>query len=569
MNRAKDLLGLICAALAGTLIYYRFQVFSGFSRLNGDLGDSRLVSVLNQHWCHVISGQRNWLDLDFYFPIKKTLGYSDAFFASGVLSCFYGSVTGQDFLLTTQYSIMTLHFVGGLIFALYLRHFWKLGLVASMFGGLLFQINAPLMSKIGHLQMQVTVFLPIVIWCLSWLVRNAGSRSVGTKQYFAVVVLVALSLHLQMMTTFYPAWFFCFFAAIFAVTAQFTRLGRRLTAEIVSRRWVEVILGGMVFGLLAIPFIQTYLPVVKEFGGRSLGEGLNGLPHPSHFLRVGDDNIVWGGLMSKAGGFFPGLMYYEKQIGIGLVLTAVYLYGIGFAATRLWRPRPANQLEQKQTPIDTPSAACAVFLYLFPTCLLIQLLVFYLGNASPWILIHHYVPGASAIRAAGRYMCVLMMPLSFGFAVLLDCAIRRVKAASHRSKGQSLVLVLGLGSTALFALIEQIGGKYNYDFSADQMRIRKLASELSQQIAASGCKSFYVAPVHPSYTGDLVYVYQVDAMLLSEYVGIPSLNGYSGQFPKTWGLWKADQPDYSANVNRWMEEWDLQPQSVCRFEYRS
>jgi hypothetical protein len=166
-------------------------------------------------------------------------------------------------------------------------------------------------------------------------------------------------------------------------------------------------------------------------------------------------------------------------------------------------------------------------------------------------------------------MCVLILPLSFGFTVLLDKSLKLLAGLRFRSKFGLIGVTSGLSCVIAFGLVEQVGGRFNYDFLSDRDRIQKNLALLPQQIKSSGCSSFYLAPTNPIYTGDFVYIYQVDAMVISEFLGLPTLNGYSGQFPPAWRIWKLDQSDYESNVANWIIGAGLSRSSVCRFAYGS
>jgi hypothetical protein len=56
----------------------------------------------------------------------------------------------------------------------------------------------------------------------------------------------------------------------------------------------------------------------------------------------------------------------------------------------------------------------------------------------------------------------------------------------------------------------------------------------------------------------------IDAMLLSHEVGLPTLNGYSGQVPDGWAL-KPWLPEYAANIGAWIERYDM-TEGVCTYD---
>ena len=64
-----------------------------------------------------------------------------------------------------------------------------------------------------------------------------------------------------------------------------------------------------------------------------------------------------------------------------------------------------------------------------------------------------------------------------------------------------------------------------------------------------GCTSFFVTDsVHPNL---LFYKYQTEAMMISQRIGLPTLNGYSGDDPPGWGLSFPNTPTYMEFVRQW------------------
>ena len=80
------------------------------------------------------------------------------------------------------------------------------------------------------------------------------------------------------------------------------------------------------------------------------------------------------------------------------------------------------------------------------------------------------------------------------------------------------------------------------------------------------CRAFYFSP--PA-TGRLDCEAQLDAMWAGLEVGIPTLNGYSSNFPKGWGLLESaigsqkDEDRLRDALSAWCEQHHLDPASIC------
>jgi hypothetical protein len=72
--------------VAFTLFTYR-SIFSG--KLLGDPFDSRLHIILHEHWWRWFNGLVSFRDTEFFYPFDKALGFSDVFFAQGIIYSFF------------------------------------------------------------------------------------------------------------------------------------------------------------------------------------------------------------------------------------------------------------------------------------------------------------------------------------------------------------------------------------------------------------------------------------------------------------------------------------------------
>ena len=62
---------------------FRGWLSTGFDRVFGDDEDGYLALALIEHWRHVFSGAVHWTDPIIFYPVRGTLGYTDAFFLFG------------------------------------------------------------------------------------------------------------------------------------------------------------------------------------------------------------------------------------------------------------------------------------------------------------------------------------------------------------------------------------------------------------------------------------------------------------------------------------------------------
>jgi hypothetical protein len=54
-------------------------------------------------------------------------------------------------------------------------------------------------------------------------------------------------------------------------------------------------------------------------------------------------------------------------------------------------------------------------------------------------------------------------------------------------------------------------------------------------------------------------------MLVAQRIGIPTINGYSGNFPPGWNLYNVSDVNYEQNAHTWAAERGIEA-GLCRFD---
>ena len=175
--------------------------------------------------------------------------------------------------------------------------------------------------------------------------------------------------------------------------------------------------------------------------------------------------------------------------------------------------------------------------------------------ASPWRLVHAWVPGAGAVRAVGRYVILLTLPMSLGFAWLIDKGLRW--AAGRRRPIEARGIYAVIVALTSFVLCEQVGWSGGFSKPVERAYLAALAADL-----AADCEVFYLAAPRQG-TSD--YEHQYDAMLVSILTGVPTINGLTSQVPRGWNLMVTDPSEYEANVRDWIAREQI-TENVCRLE---
>ncbi len=158
---------------------------------------------------------------------------------------------------------------------------------------------------------------------------------------------------------------------------------------------------------------------------------------------------------------------------------------------------------------------------------------------SAWVVVWH-IPGATAIRAIDRIEIAGNLVAALALVLLATEALRRW----HRLRESLPLRVVGIALLCLI-VVEQVHDTSN----STLRRSTELAMLDAVPPAPSGCTSFFVTDSRPNQIP--YFQFQTSAMLISQRVGVPTLNGYSGDTPTGWGLMSPDAADYRATVKAW------------------
>jgi hypothetical protein len=164
----------------------------------------------------------------------------------------------------------------------------------------------------------------------------------------------------------------------------------------------------------------------------------------------------------------------------------------------------------------------AAWLYFWAAVMLVVVTLNFYGASIYWLLWN--IPGINSIRAVTRIGLVLMWPLAFFAAWAMDGIIQQAQQNSRWLYAAALVL------TGLL-MAESV---YFPQISYPKVEGLSHLERLKQRIPA-------ILPKNPilsvAYTGNEPdYVAELDVMLTAQELGLPTLNGYSGNFPQGYNL---------------------------------
>ncbi len=460
-----------------------------FDGIPGDMGDGRLNNYFLEHGYLYMTGNVNsYWDAPFFYPERSTMSMSDNLFGTLPL---YAAFRIMNFDRETSYQIwvlvlLALNFITCFICLKKL----KISPVASAVGAYIFAFSLPVVGGLGHIQMLPKFAFPIIMYCLIRFMQDKKS-----KHLFFFFLLIVYQMYCGIYLGFmsFLASFIVFFIMLFSNGFK-TEI--RSLVIFFKKHWIS----SSIFFVLNLLFLFILLrPYVTRSGQveRDYGDIGNGLPTPASYLYPTKNTLLYDWLRPVENYLSNA---HEHTLFMGLSCIVAIVLGI-----YLWKSKKDTRIK--------------FWLLSFLLMILITLNFYY--HISFYAIVY-LIPGFEAVRAVSRIVQIELFFLGGLIAVIIDHVLKKKWTASKRN--------LVVGAIVLFVFADQFvwkSGLNLYSKSDSQQRITKLKEELKQQ----NCQRYnYFAYLPLSHHE--VYKFHVDAMLASQDLRIPTINGYSAFSPK-------------------------------------
>lgn len=486
-NRAH----LLTAVVIFTTCFYfvPYLQLNHFSNLPGDLGDSRLNHYFLENIYLFFAGRSpSLVNLSFFYPFPFILGFSDNLFGSYPIYFFARLFTRYPEGAFGIWYAMS--YVVNFSSAYYVLRRLNLSNVASITGAIIFTFAFPVSAQTSHVQLAYRFATPMAILGTIRFLRDQSWRSLLisfiwlTWQFYCSIYLgFFLGLMIGAMYIVYGFRIFLLCRNSKDVIRSFFVGWRKL--EIRSQTIFLCCLLVLIFCLAAL--FYPYLKVSELYGSkRSLAEIAGMLPTPGSYLLM-EESWLWKFL----GGYVSAIpMRHEHQIFFGAIPIVLALIGLIFGSTR--RNGLAFQL----------LAGALIFLIV---------ITLNFNGHSLWLYFAG-LPLASAIRAMTRISLVLLLPIAYLGAVAVDLIPQKLTFLKY-------ALILGM----------------IFEFSTVRVNSSPSA-EWREHSAASMVKIPKDLPISPIlfFSQDpskSIANQELDAMWAALNLGLPTLNGYSGNLP--------------------------------------
>ena len=514
LSQAVRITFAIAVGLASVFIFYRQELLNGLTWLFGDVLDTRIAITIQEHWYNVFRGREFWQDPTYFFPTKDALGYNDVYFLYGIIYAVY-RLFGADPFIANEGVGATIRLIGYAGFFLFATRVCRLPFLWAVVGAATFTLSNSAYLQSIHMQLFTVVLAPW-LGLFGWMTW----KSLDSRNNQATLCWSSLAATLSvtwLMTSFYTIWFTGLFTLILLICAWLifcppliSNCSRTKLSDIAPLVPAAMILIG---GLTA--FVATYLPKARETGMHSYGDTF--MPSALDMMHIGTGNVLFGWLddmiTASVRPGFPDLS--EHTVGFPPLLLILFLGG----AILPW-------MQPRSTENAWWRAAGAATLISLLLCLRV-------GQHSLWWLIFISIPGAGAVRGVVRFLLLLAFP-----AILLATSL----LSRFSPKLPKLVMII------LAALL--IAEEVNSGASIKMDRPEELAMLRAVPTPPIGCQQFFISKARIlTNVGDNPVINQlsinVDGMMLSELIGLPTFNGHASFIPADFGFSFHDQKQYT------------------------
>jgi hypothetical protein len=489
---------------------YLLKAIDGFHATPGDLIDARFNSVILEHlynWLrHGLNG--NWTDIwspAFFYPYQNVLAFSDNHFGTAFSYIFLRSIG-----LSREISFSGWYVIGFCLnFACSYLVFRRLqfSAFASSAAAFVFTFALPVIAQDGHSQFSYRFAIPLAFLAL-W--------NFGINRNLPSLAWLAFWTSLQFLCSIYMGVFLSIFLAtcllpIYLLTRNsgaISNAGAWVTCNSKSN-WVYLALL-IVSVLVSLSLAIKYQAVSKLYGfSPDALEISQMIPRLESYLIA--DRSELSGFIGKAFAENLAKSPYrnEHQLFLGVGVIIFLALGTIFC----WIGKVTQNSHPNQMQIQVGKIACIALITLFLGTLMY-------GVGSAWMQLA-IIPGINAIRAVTRIILIMIFPVSIMVAIACE---KLYYGATFNSSTKRFSLIIG----AAILLCSETLFFHNSKtpIRAWSERIQNLEDDIKTPLNEHAILFVAKDEAAPGYE-----LPEVDAMVLAQDKGIPTINGYSGRFP--------------------------------------
>jgi hypothetical protein len=473
----------------------------------GDFGDGRLNNYFLEHGYQYLTGQlHSYWDASFFYPEKATMSISDNLLGTLPLYAAW-RITGLDRETAYQAWFLCLLALNFFTCFVCLKKL-KLTPIAASLGAFIFAFAMPVAGGLSHTQMFPKFMFPLIIYCLVRFIQ------LKTPKYLFFFLLFTVY---QMYCGIYLG-FMSLIASVVVFFVMVILLGfKNQLKEILiylKKHWMSTVL---FFILNAAVLLMLFRPYILRSGDveRNYRYIASGLPTWISYAFPAPDSLLYRWLNPLSRYLINP---HEHTLFMGVTLVVALILAV-------WVIRTKKNIQVK------------FWLISFLSLIFLTLNFYY--DASAYILVYA-LPGFKAIRAVSRIVQIELFFLGALVGVLVDHFISPGLQPSKRFLIAAILLACLVADQFVF-----LDGLKKHSKKNSQYRVAVLKDQLIQEHYQNYQAFAYLPSDHVK-----VYAYHVDAMLASQDLGIPTVNGYSAFSPKNYEAFFEHPNDSSFLITR-------------------
>ncbi len=469
-----------------------------FSKMPGDLGDTRFNNYILEHGHKFLSGKidKYW-DAPFMYPYKNVIALSDNLLGTVPIYSFF-RIIGLDRETSFQWWILVL-FALNFICCFWALNKWSQNALLSAVGAYVFAFSLYNVGQIGHAQIFPKFMVPLIFyWCWKYLTENK------IKYFFLTVFGIVFQFYCGIYLGFLSIYILMFlFIAYFIIYRDYTFFNQ--FKKIKNTGYHLVIL--VIAILLLMPLMKPYIDVAHTLGMRKFENTVSSIPRLQSYFFPPYATVFWMFLYEQSAYGFE--LWWDHYLFIG----ALPLIGIIITPFVL-----------QSTKIDSQKRRFITFMLLglflsFIFCLNI-------GGYTLWRVIFE-IPGFSSMRAINRIINTEVMYFIITFVFVFK----------ELSQSNKIVKWIVFSFPVLVILDNLIDANKTQRF--DKMESQRKIEEIRKNISTQYDKKYAVIaymPINPlevkaeDWHGKVIQEH-LTVMLAAQDLNIPCVNAYTGSYP--------------------------------------
>ena len=492
-------------------------IFSG--KIFGEPFDTRLQIILHEHWWRWLNGYVEFRNTEFFYPYDKALGFSDVFLTQGLLHSIF-RYSGFTIINSWVNTTLLLLIVGNLGWIFVARKFLRHGSVQILF------ISTCVTS---FSFVQYFIFNPNIIGYtyLSWfallyyqILEESDKRRKQNKTWIFITLFQVYAL-----SCWYGAFFLIITILLKSVIDNLFRRHFKVAKKVnIEFKYLTIYLPINIF--LFWLFYYVYLSV-SDVPFRTIAELIKNSPRLEYIYSgassngVGIDGAIFKMLyeiLNLDKGLKSSNLVGDWGGGLGIALVVIATY---FVFVHLIRKKYIKK------ELSLPISIALIYL---------SFIVFD-ENKSIFSYFFNLIPGLNSIRSPSRYIILV------GFFLIFLVFYKFDKIIDNSSS----ILRLTVFFLMVILFLDQSRSRFK---GWDESKMINLDLESYKDKIISECDYFYY-----DKPGGWWYD-QIEAIVFANQIGVPTVNGYSGAYPKNYPVSAFESDVPSVAIFDWISKID-------------